>query len=236
MHSIYQIVNNNTRKLYIGKTCSSFRKRWREHLSAAKNGVTTYLYDSIRKHGVDAFSIRVIDTASTPERASDIEQFYIKLFDANDPSKGYNLTLGGEGSTLTPKQKEEKSRRAKELGIKPSEATRVAAKKFRLDNPNFSPNTGYKMPEERREKISRTKIENPTTPPWLGKKFSESHIKHLSLAKTRQDVPNEEIARLYEQGLSCAAIAAQFNISAAAIQWRLNKLVTKMRLVGFQKN
>jgi predicted GIY-YIG superfamily endonuclease len=49
-HSIYCIVNLVNGKRYVGQTINP-RKRWREHVNAARKGRGQLLGAAIRKHG-----------------------------------------------------------------------------------------------------------------------------------------------------------------------------------------
>lgn len=67
---------------------------------------------------------------------------------------------------------------------------------------------------------------------WLGKKFSPEHCRRMSEVRFRQNIPSKDIAQLYEQGLTCAAIADRFNTNRTTISWRLRRLGVRMRPVG----
>jgi group I intron endonuclease len=95
---IYRVTNTVNGKVYIGKwSHPTPDHRWRLHKSAAKSGSPYYFHRAIRKYGSDAFKVEVIDRAKTPEELSEMEKQYIASYQSNDPEKGYNMTLGGEG-------------------------------------------------------------------------------------------------------------------------------------------
>lgn len=97
---IYCIENSITGKKYIGQTSVSVIARWSAHCSAARNGEDTYLYRSMRCHGIDAFSVSIIETISKNTKhelvqtLNDLEIFYIDELNTLHPS-GYNMTKGG---------------------------------------------------------------------------------------------------------------------------------------------
>ena len=94
---IYKITNLINNKVYIGLTTVSLEKRWTVHKTTAKNLKNTrHLYKSMRKYGIENFSIVQIDTATTIKELGEKERYYIKLYDSRNPEKGYNLTAGGE--------------------------------------------------------------------------------------------------------------------------------------------
>ncbi len=95
---IYRVTNTVNGKVYIGKwSHPTPDHRWRLHKSAAKSGSPYYFHRAIRKYGPDAFKLEVIDRSKTADELSEKEKFYIASHQSNDPKKGYNMTLGGEG-------------------------------------------------------------------------------------------------------------------------------------------
>jgi group I intron endonuclease len=57
---IYKITNKVNGKVYIGKS-NDPERRWKQHKSEVYKNKTTYLYQSMRKYGVDNFSFIVIE-------------------------------------------------------------------------------------------------------------------------------------------------------------------------------
>lgn len=107
--SLYECVNLNTGKGYAGKDSNPVIDddglvksiRPGHHRAAALRGDTAcrHLYNSMRKHGVDAFywihHPDLIPVAELPYA----ERRLIKARGYTDPSRGYNLTDGGENVT-----------------------------------------------------------------------------------------------------------------------------------------
>ena len=58
---IYKITNKINNKVYIGQTINSLEKRFKQHLSEAKQGKNCRLHSAIRKYGIDAFVIEPIE-------------------------------------------------------------------------------------------------------------------------------------------------------------------------------
>ena len=97
MYRVYQIINAETRKVYIGMTKSSLELRFKQHWkSSAKELDRSYLHFSMKKHGRDAFSIHLIHECKTRELAAELERFLIEECDCRYPN-GYNLRTGGDG-------------------------------------------------------------------------------------------------------------------------------------------
>ena len=97
MGYIYKITNTINQKVYIGKTERTIEQRFKEHCEEAfrERGETRPLYRAMRKYGIEAFSIELLEeTLNTDIR----EQYWIDFYQSY--YCGYNATLGGEGKTL----------------------------------------------------------------------------------------------------------------------------------------
>ena len=92
MYKVYKIVNVLNNKYYVGMTKQDLIKRFSQHKQNAKNGKDTYLYNAIRKYGIDNFEIELICECSSKEECCLLE---IKFISENE--SGYNLAKGGEG-------------------------------------------------------------------------------------------------------------------------------------------
>lgn len=96
MSCIYKITNKINDKVYIGQTMSSIEVRWRTHKSSWQgHRHCQALYDAFDKYGIENFSIELIEECNL-EDINEREQYWIKQYDSYN--KGYNLTLGGDGS------------------------------------------------------------------------------------------------------------------------------------------
>lgn len=98
MVGIYKITNTINDKVYIGQS-KNISQRWRVHryraFSKSAEDYEKPLYRAIRKYGLLAFNFEVIEECSI-EDLNAKEKFWIELLDSTNPSKGYNLTKGGE--------------------------------------------------------------------------------------------------------------------------------------------
>ena len=98
MSYIYKITNLITNKSYIGETNRTIEIRWKQHKQRAIDlNNTEYLYNSIRKHGIENFTIEKLEECS-PEERFERETYYIMLFNTLAPN-GYNLILSQNGCT-----------------------------------------------------------------------------------------------------------------------------------------
>lgn len=96
MGFIYKITNNINKKIYIGKTTKTTKERYSEHLSSSKSQ-KGYLYDAMRKHGVDNFCVETIEEVPNQD-LNDREIFWIGHYKSNQKDRGYNCTIGGDGN------------------------------------------------------------------------------------------------------------------------------------------
>jgi group I intron endonuclease len=71
---IYTIKNLINGKMYIGQTVQANAKmRWYSHQADARAGKKSYLYDSIRKYGVENFLWEVVDQGTCIEHLNELE-------------------------------------------------------------------------------------------------------------------------------------------------------------------
>jgi group I intron endonuclease len=128
---VYLIRNATNGKVYVGKTVrknlqSYFKHNLRNALRGGKD--KNYLYSSIRKYGPDTFQIEALCQPPTEALALELERWYIQHFDSFNPTKGYNLTRGGDGVSGM-KQSEYCKQRVREtqLGRKQTDEQKLAA-------------------------------------------------------------------------------------------------------------
>ena len=105
MVGIYKIKNTKNNKIYVGQS-TNIEKRWSAHRNRPfNNSASQYdspLYRAIRKYGLSAFVFEVIEECSV-SLLNEREQFYIQLYQANNPKFGYNLTIGGQPAPVPSK-------------------------------------------------------------------------------------------------------------------------------------
>ena len=202
MYKIYLITNTENTKKYVGITKFSLEERFSQHV---KRGFV--LTEAIQKYGYQNFSIDMIEEVESAERAYELEQYYIKEYNAKVPY-GYNLTDGGDGIfgwEVAEEYRQECSERVKKLhkekkvGMygkkhsdetkqKMSEASKGKSKPWLIGR-KLSPETierlrqinlGRVFSEETRKKISENHHDvNGKNNPMYGKKHSPETIEKL---------------------------------------------------------
>lgn len=158
MIGIYKITNTINGKVYIGQSID-IEKRWKDHIKDYKKGEQV-LYKAIRKYGIENFSFEVVEECDM-EELDDKEIYYIKEYCSYihaDESKGYNMTLGGEGNRGLVFTKEHKRRLSESR--KGKHHTQVVRKRMsetrRGENNNFynkchTDETKKKMSESKKQ-------------------------------------------------------------------------------------
>ena len=99
MYEVYLITNTVNGKRYVGITKNGYLHRFREHVSSANNNSHNLIHAAIRKYGEISFTVELIESNVSDEIAGDREQYYIRLYDTYYINrKGYNMTIGGNGT------------------------------------------------------------------------------------------------------------------------------------------
>ena len=200
---IYKITNLVNCKKYIGQTSKHYvNDRWCQHKNYAKNNKRKgYLYNAMRKYGIENFEFKVILHDIPIEQLNFYEQLWISKLKTKTPN-GYNLTDGGEGTRgMTPWNK----------GIPRSQETIKKIKRHCTDE----------VREEMRRRVSgannpmygRTGKNNPAygnsrygeENPFFGKHHSEATKRILSETQSKNkhkvamiDIDTEKILLTFE--------------------------------------
>ena len=123
MGCVYVLTSPNG-KQYVGLTSTSFRRRWRGHLQAAKHGAKNPLYCAFRKHDATKFKREVVFESDDRDELAAKEIELIKALGTLAP-RGYNLTTGGErGFTMAEGPRKLISQRRRERWEKLSDEER----------------------------------------------------------------------------------------------------------------
>jgi group I intron endonuclease len=113
---IYKITNKVNGKVYIGQTTHN-RGFWgRYSYDLYKNTNNKHLKNSIRKYGIQNFSINEeLDVAFSGQELDIKEQLYIHLHKSYIPQFGYNKELGGHKGLPTEETRRKQSLTRKKL-------------------------------------------------------------------------------------------------------------------------
>lgn len=93
MTGIYVITNTMNGKKYVGQSIN-ISQRWRAHRTRYQTEDGP-LYRAMRKYGLDAFTFEILVECDKAD-LNDLEQYWIGIYQSNNPDFGYNLTAGGD--------------------------------------------------------------------------------------------------------------------------------------------
>lgn len=211
-YCIYMHENKINGKKYIGQTCKSLSKRW-------KNGEgyqNTYMGNAIKKYGWNNFNHIILEKNLTKEEADEKENYYIELYNTRNNMFGYNIRGGGSHGKLSESTKQkignanrghivsEESRRKiseKQKGKKISEKQlkRMSELWMGENNPNYgkhlSPETKAKLSKALKGKPGMIGEKNP----MYGKTSSRK-------GKTYEEIYGEEKAKQMKKKMSDTAL------------------------------
>lgn len=95
---IYCIINKINGKKYVGQTSKLYLSdRFGAHKFNARNDVSGYLYNAMRKYGEENFEIKVLIHGIPIDKLDFYEILWIKKLNTKSPN-GYNMTDGGDGT------------------------------------------------------------------------------------------------------------------------------------------
>jgi hypothetical protein len=179
---IYKIIFPNG-KHYIGLTTTSLEHRQKGHKKCANSGDTHLVYNALRSYNmVDTFELIEIDTADTLEELRMKEIAYIQKYNSfHKNGRGYNMTLGGEGTNgyvFTEEDKQKMSEAAKNyfanLDAEGRQKKSEGHKKPYEDNP------------ELRQQVRETKLKYYKENPGARQQISEANLKRFEDPKERE--------------------------------------------------
>ena len=82
--------------MYVGQTIQANAKmRWYAHCDMVRKGKKSYLYDSMRKHGIENFLWEVVDQTDTVEKLNELETTWANKLRAQGITLYNNRETGG---------------------------------------------------------------------------------------------------------------------------------------------
>jgi group I intron endonuclease len=99
MGVVYIAINKINNKVYVGQSFN-FKKRKRQHITSALNGLDYPFYKAIRKYGKENFEWRIICECSEQSLLNKAEQVFIDYYGGINSKKNYNAKDGGYRGTL----------------------------------------------------------------------------------------------------------------------------------------
>lgn len=91
-------------RVYVGQSVH-IKRRWSEHRVAARRGDKSPLYISMRKHGLDAFALEILEECG-PESFDERETHWMAHFRAREV--GYNLMPAGQRGRVADEEMRER--------------------------------------------------------------------------------------------------------------------------------
>ena len=168
---VYLITNLIDNKRYVGQTSQPLITRWKRHQYPFPHRRQSYLYNAIKKYGIENFSIEALVTVHNKADMDFYESFLIRELDLRNPEKGYNLTDGG-GGMLGFKLSEQTKRKMSQHVKTKEHCKRISNSKI-----GNQARLGLKHSEETKRKMSASA---------KGRVFTEEHKRNLSLAQQRR--------------------------------------------------
>lgn len=206
---IYKITNLVNNKVYIGQTNrKTVEKRWNDHKSALnRNGHgNKHLQSAWNKYGSDSFKFEILEQFQ-PDMNFDIdnlERYWIKTLDSQNPIKGYNKTGGGEGG-------------------KPTEETRAKMSAAKKGKPR-SEETRAKMSLAQKSKVLSLESRAKMSAAGRGRKMSKLTLEALN--KSKEKAIKDSNGNIYK---STQEASLKLGIKRETIKENLRKLNSRTR-------
>ena len=217
---VYQAINIQNNKSYIGYTTKNFDEYKKRHLRRAKNNnkKNKVFYNAIRKYGIDNFKWIVLGELTSRSKnklklelnKAEIESIWLFRTYGSDGENydqiyGYNMTLGGDGG-------------ATNTGKTASKETREKMRQKALGNKNSKGHERSDLTKEKMRQKAKLRYCDP----------DERYLQSLRRKnKGRKCVDNEKIIELYNQGHNMSEIGLTFGVSRSTIERRIKEIFDK---------
>lgn len=194
--SVYIHANKVNNKVYVGITSWKPEDRWGHNGNRYSKEEQPVFYNAIQKYGWDGFEHIIFAEHLTEDEAKHMEILLIALYKTNckkynDPSYGYNMTDGGDGTTGRAHSDATKQKiREKALGRVWSEKQKADRRELykRIKNPFYGKCHSDESKEILRQK-AKDRLTDKTNHPMYGRQQSEESInKNIRSQKTKRTV------------------------------------------------
>jgi len=189
---IYKATNIQNKKVYIGQTVKSLKRRKQRHYNNALHSDKLIFYRAIRKYGHHNFKWEILGYCETKQELNEAEIECIAFFQSVDTKYGYNMAKGGKkGIDWTGKHHSKESCEK----ISKSKIGKVSGE----NNPFYGKQHTKEFKEKQRKNrkgkkrllISRQKqgeSQKKEKNAFWGKKHSEESKIKISQARKRQNL------------------------------------------------
>jgi group I intron endonuclease len=140
---IYCIWNNVNNKVYIGKAKCIYT-RMKDHitrLNTRNKDENPHLVNAWHKYGKDQFTYSVVEYCSI-DKCSERELFWMKVYEALDKNKGYNIREDSSTGLIVSRETREKMRKSQIKRFEDPEERRKCSHNFFKDNPDKAKEMG----------------------------------------------------------------------------------------------
>ncbi|RDL42619.1 GIY-YIG nuclease family protein [Marinomonas piezotolerans] len=227
---VFKITNNVTGKHYVGTSFNSGFQRFEQYVEAANEDLDYPLYEEIRTHGVDAFSVEELYETRDKEELYELEQDYISIYNAESlrgykigqtTSKVSQLSFGKKAmfdtngvSTNEPVKKSP----GRKAATKKTEVKKVDLPQKDEPKPTASSFFGELIGEDRLDTPAASKKEDPTKPTTINRTTrSKSNIQKM-LREAEKQAKQERAEKLrlaqQEQADEMAMIMAKLDVTS----------------------
>lgn len=183
--SIYRITNITNGKFYIGQTKYPIRKRFNDHVAAAKSNSTYHLHRAIRKYGAENFTVELVESLQNQSQLNERERYWIATL-----TPQYNMTSGGEGSDYWKGKSfsEEHRRKIGEAGKQWQRSPMSDTQKQQLREANL----GKKASNDTKLKMSITRKGVPHSPEHRAKLAAQCTARNKARANSARKNEREQ--------------------------------------------
>lgn len=202
---LYQILNIETGKVYIGQTMNKPERRWADHILSLNKFIhpNAKLQSAWNKYGQLKFEFSTVAKLKTQDELDSLEIEYIEKYMKENNS--YNLKGGGKSGYLISDETRDKMRLAKTPEIKERLSMRM-----RNNNP-------MNDPESRRLALLGALCGHETQRlPENRQKMSQILTKIKPSAKLTQ-TQVDEIRGKYKMGSNYKTLATEYNVGKSTI-------------------